>query len=112
MITKPIVPIKITINEYVYIHIANGCISIKTPIKISAVERFSQITLLNIFLKILFFFRHYFLTAPNVIPLRRCFLNTTVKIITGIKNKVVPAPIAGQSNPPSPIIVGIKGGAV
>jgi len=35
-----------------------------------------------------------------------------VKIITGIKNKVVPAPIAGQSSPPSPIIVGINGGAV
>ena len=31
---------------------------------------------------------------------------------TGNKNKVVPAPIAGQSRPPSPIIVGIKGGAV
>ena len=35
-----------------------------------------------------------------------------VKIITGSKNKEVPAAIAGQSIPPSPIIVGINGGAV
>ena len=55
---------------------------------------------------------HYFLTAPKVIPLKRCFLKIIVKIITGNKNKVVPAPIAGQSKPPSPIIVGINGGAV
>jgi hypothetical protein len=39
---KPIVPTKITINEYVNIHIANGCNNINTPIKIKAVEKFSQ----------------------------------------------------------------------
>ena len=55
---------------------------------------------------------HYFLTAPKVIPLKRCFLKMIVKIITGNRNKVVPAPIAGQSRPPSPMIVGINGGAV
>ena len=57
----------------------------------------------------MFFLSFYFLTAPNVIPLNRCFLNKTVNTITGIKNNVVPAPIAGQSIPPSPMIVGIKG---
>ena len=46
-----------------------------------------------------------------MIPLKRCFLKTTVKIITGTKNITVPAAMAGQSNPPSPIMVGIKGGA-
>jgi hypothetical protein len=45
-------------------------------------------------------------------PLKRCFLKIIVKIITGNKNRVVPAPIAGQSRPPSPMIVGMKGGAV
>ena len=45
-------------------------------------------------------------------PRNKCFLSRTVNIITGIKNSVVPAPIAGQSIPPSPIIVGINGGAV
>lgn len=54
----------------------------------------------------------HFLTAPNVIPLSKCFLNTIVKIITGNMNIVVAAAIAGQSSPPSPIIVGIKGGSV
>ena len=82
----------------------------KTPIKIITIDKFSHITLLNIFLNI--FIAFYFLTAPKVIPLKRCFLRTTVNIITGIKNNVVPAPIADQSCPPSPIIVGINGGAV
>jgi hypothetical protein len=39
---KPIVPTKITIKEYVNIHIANGCNNMKTPIKINIVDKFSQ----------------------------------------------------------------------
>ncbi len=35
-----------------------------------------------------------------------------MKITTGKRNSVVPAPTAGQSNPPSPMMMGMKGGAV
>jgi len=35
-----------------------------------------------------------------------------VKTTIGIRNKVVPAATAGQSCPPSPMMIGMKGGAV
>src|SRR6185369_4231575 len=50
-------------------------------------------------------------TAPKVMPRNRCFRSNTVKTTIGIRNKVVPAPTAGQSMPPSPMMVGMKGGA-
>ena len=37
---------------------------------------------------------------------------STVKTRIGIRNKVVPPPTAGQSMPPSPMMVGMNGGAV
>src|SRR5262245_9358841 len=51
-------------------------------------------------------------TAPKVMPLRRWRLSSTVNTRIGTRNRVVPAPTAGQSMPPSPMIVGMKGGAV
>src|SRR6476620_1818993 len=58
------------------------------------------------------FMANYFLSAPKVIPRRRFLRRRMVKNTTGIMNNVAPAPTAGQSRPPSPMIVGIKGGAV
>ena len=54
----------------------------------------------------------YFLIAPKVIPLRRCFLKKMVNIITGKRNIKVDAAMAPQSTPPTPIWLGINGGAV
>ena len=51
-------------------------------------------------------------TAPNVIPRNRCLRKRIVKIITGTRNRVAPAATAGQSLPPTPIMVGMNGGAV
>src|SRR5262245_13480618 len=51
-------------------------------------------------------------TAPNVMPLSRCLRNSTVKIRMGRRKTVVPAATAGQSWPPSPMMIGMKGGAV
>ena len=51
-------------------------------------------------------------TAPNVMPRRRCFRSNTVKTRIGIRNSVVAAATAGQSWPPSPMMIGMKGGAV
>src|SRR4051794_37691828 len=51
-------------------------------------------------------------TAPKVMPLRRCRRSSTVNTRIGTRNSVVPAPTAGQSMPPSPMIVGMNGGAV
>ena len=51
-------------------------------------------------------------TAPNVIPRNKCLRSKMVKIMTGIRNIVAPAATAGQSLPPTPMIVGMNGGAV
>ena len=45
-------------------------------------------------------------------PRNKCFFNKTVKTTTGSKNIMVAAEMAGQSRPPSPMIVGMKGGSV
>src|SRR5207253_11359128 len=50
--------------------------------------------------------------APKVMPRSRCLRNSTVKNSTGNRNGVVPAAIAGQSRPPSPMMVGMNGGEV
>jgi hypothetical protein len=50
--------------------------------------------------------------APKVIPRSRCLRKSTVNTSTGSRNSVVPAAIAGQSSPPSPMMVGMKGGEV
>ena len=54
----------------------------------------------------------HFRTAPNVMPRNRCFRSATVKNMTGRRKIVAPAATAGQSSPPTPMIVGMKGGAV
>src|SRR3954452_23459995 len=51
-------------------------------------------------------------TAPKVMPRSRCFLSSTVKTRIGTRKSVVPAATAGQSWPPSPMMIGMKGGAV
>src|SRR3954447_3081503 len=51
-------------------------------------------------------------TAPKVMPRRRCLRSSTVKTRIGIRKSVVPAATAGQSWPPSPMMIGMKGGAV
>src|SRR3954470_5176296 len=51
-------------------------------------------------------------TAPNVMPRSSCFRSRIVKATIGIRNSVVPAATAGQSCPPSPMMIGMKGGAV
>ena len=45
-------------------------------------------------------------------PRSRCLRRITVKITTGSRNSVVPAATAGQSSPPSPMMIGMNGGAV
>src|SRR5262249_49185112 len=55
---------------------------------------------------------HHLRTAPKVIPRRRCLRSRTVKTRIGIRKRVVPALTAGQSWPPSPMMIGMKGGAV
>ena len=45
-------------------------------------------------------------------PRSKCLRNKMVNTITGNKKMVAPAAIAGQSKPPTPIMVGINGGAV
>src|SRR5205085_11913184 len=50
--------------------------------------------------------------APKVTPRSRCLRSSTVNSSTGSRNSVVPAAIAGQSRPPSPMMVGMNGGAV
>src|SRR2546426_10327129 len=50
--------------------------------------------------------------APKVTPRSRCLRSSTVKNSTGSRNSVVPAAIAGQSRPPSPMMVGMNGGEV
>ena len=45
----------------------------------------------------------YFLIAPKVMPLIRCFLKIMVKTIAGSKNMKVPAAAAPQSYPSTPI---------
>src|SRR5689334_15486079 len=54
----------------------------------------------------------HFLTAPKVMPWRRCLRSRIVKTQIGIRNNVVPAATAGQSCPPSPMMNGMKGGIV
>src|SRR5213593_1658570 len=56
--------------------------------------------------------RAHFRKAPKVMPRRRCRRSNTVKTTIGIRNKVVPAATAGQSCPPSPMMMGMNGGAV
>src|SRR6266550_1747492 len=51
-------------------------------------------------------------SAPNVIPRSRCLRNSTVNTRIGSRNSVEPAATAGQSCPPSPMMIGMKGGAV
>src|SRR3981081_1990244 len=51
-------------------------------------------------------------TAPKVMPRSRCLRRSTVNTTIGTRNSVVPAATAGQSWPPSPIMIGMKGGAV
>src|ERR1700674_3335647 len=51
-------------------------------------------------------------TAPNVMPRNRCLRRRTVKPRIGMSTMVVPAATAGQSWPPSPMMIGMKGGAV
>src|SRR6202035_1948830 len=51
-------------------------------------------------------------TAPKVMPRSRCLRKSTVNTTIGTRKKVVPAATAGQSCPPSPIMIGMKGGAV
>src|ERR1043165_7692443 len=50
--------------------------------------------------------------APKVMPRSRCLRNSTVKNSTGSKNSVVPEDLAGQSRPPSAMMVGMNGGEV
>src|SRR5436190_10683584 len=50
--------------------------------------------------------------APKVTPRSRCLRSSTVNTSTGSTNSVVPAAMAGQSRPPSPMMVGMKGGEV
>src|SRR5690606_29904485 len=54
----------------------------------------------------------HFRTAPKVMPRRSCLRRRMVKTRIGTRKTVVPAATAGQSMPPSPMIVGMKGGAV
>src|SRR5258708_31803188 len=51
-------------------------------------------------------------TAPKVIPRKRFLRSSTVNTRMGTKNSVVAAATAGQSWPPSPMMMGMKGGAV
>src|SRR6056297_2623413 len=51
-------------------------------------------------------------TAPNVIPRSRCLRSRIVKTMTGTRKSVAAAATAGQSLPETPMIVGMKGGAV
>src|SRR6476659_7543170 len=51
-------------------------------------------------------------TAPKVMPRSRCLRSSTVNMTIGTRNSVVPAATAGQSCPPSPMMIGMKGGAV
>src|SRR5467141_28032 len=51
-------------------------------------------------------------TAPKVMPRKRFFRSSTVNTRMGTRNSVVPAATAGQSWPPSPMMMGMKGGAV
>src|SRR5882672_10218642 len=51
-------------------------------------------------------------TAPKVMPRSKCLRKSTVKTTIGTRKSVVPAATAGQSCPPSPIMIGMKGGAV
>src|SRR4029079_16561164 len=51
-------------------------------------------------------------TAPKVMPRKRCLRNSTVNTTIGTRNSVVPAATAGQSCPPSQMMIGMKGGAV
>ena len=51
-------------------------------------------------------------TAPKVMPRSRCLRSRMVKTMTGSRKSVAPAATAGQSWPPTPMIVGMKGGAV
>src|SRR4051794_21457799 len=51
-------------------------------------------------------------TAPKGMPRSRCRRSNTVKARIGTRNRVVPAATAGQSWPPSPMMMGMKGGAV
>src|SRR5262249_35539264 len=51
-------------------------------------------------------------TAPKVMPRSRWRRSSTVKARRGSRNSVVPAATAGQSWPPSPMMMGMKGGAV
>ena len=45
-------------------------------------------------------------------PRSRCFRNNTVNTNIGTKKIAVPAATAGQSCPPSPMMIGMNGGAV
>src|SRR5207253_7102036 len=51
-------------------------------------------------------------TAPKVMPRSRCLRSSTVNTTIGTRNSVVPAATAGQSWPPSPMMIGMNGGAV
>src|SRR6478752_9759554 len=51
-------------------------------------------------------------TAPKVMPRNKCLRRSTVNTTIGTRNSVVPAATAGQSCPPSPMMIGMKGGAV
>src|SRR5262249_55672041 len=51
-------------------------------------------------------------SAPKVMPRSRCRRSRTVNTTIGIRNSVVPAATAGQSCPPSPMMMGMNGGAV
>lgn len=53
-----------------------------------------------------------FRTAPKGIPRRRCLRRRIVKAIAGTQKLLVSAADAGQSRPPAPMVLGIKGGAV
>src|SRR6185503_2488263 len=56
--------------------------------------------------------RPHLRTAPNVMPRSRWRRSSTVNRRIGIRTMVVPAATAGQSCPPSPMMMGMKGGAV
>src|SRR5260221_7921430 len=51
-------------------------------------------------------------SAPNVMPRNTCLRNSTVNTRMGSKKSVEPAATAGQSWPPSPMMIGMNGGAV
>src|SRR5258708_23299992 len=53
----------------------------------------------------------HFRSAPNVIPRKRCLRSSTANTKMGSRNSVDPAATAGQSSPPSPMLLGVNAGA-